>query len=102
MLTLPIKKQWFDMIVNGEKKEEYREIKPYYRKRFEKLWQGSLVGGNARREIILRNGYSKKSPSVIAETTITIGTGLPQWGAEEGKAYFILNILSTRPLRAEE
>ena len=29
MLTLPIKKKWFDMILSGEKKEEYREIKPY-------------------------------------------------------------------------
>lgn len=27
MLTLPIKRKWFDMIVSGEKKEEYREIK---------------------------------------------------------------------------
>lgn len=27
MLTLPIKKKWFDMIVSGEKAEEYREIK---------------------------------------------------------------------------
>ena len=26
MLTLPIKKKWFDMIKSGEKKEEYREI----------------------------------------------------------------------------
>ena len=34
MLTLPIKKKWFDMIVSGEKKEEYREIKPYYDSRF--------------------------------------------------------------------
>ena len=30
MLILPIKKKWFDMILSGEKKEEYREIKPYY------------------------------------------------------------------------
>ncbi len=30
MLILPIKKKWFDMIKKGEKKEEYREIKPYY------------------------------------------------------------------------
>ena len=29
MLILPIKKKWFDMIVSGEKKEEYREIKHY-------------------------------------------------------------------------
>lgn len=34
MLTLPIKKKWFDMIISGEKKEEYREIKPYYDTRF--------------------------------------------------------------------
>ena len=27
MLILPIKKKWFDMILSGEKKEEYREIK---------------------------------------------------------------------------
>ena len=30
MLTLPIKKKWFDMIKSGEKKEEYREIKNYW------------------------------------------------------------------------
>lgn len=30
MLTMPIKKKWFDMILSGEKKEEYREIKPYW------------------------------------------------------------------------
>lgn len=34
MLTLPIKKCWFDKIKTGEKKEEYREIKPYYTSRF--------------------------------------------------------------------
>ena len=34
MLVLPIKKKWYDMIVSGEKKEEYREIKPYYDSRF--------------------------------------------------------------------
>ena len=33
MLTLPIKRKWFDMILSGEKKEEYREIKPYYESR---------------------------------------------------------------------
>lgn len=30
MLILPIKKQWFDMIRREEKKEEYRENKPYW------------------------------------------------------------------------
>ncbi len=39
MLTLQIKKKWFDMILSGEKKEEYREIKPYYITRFRKLFR---------------------------------------------------------------
>lgn len=26
MLTLPIKKKWFDMILSGEKREEYKYI----------------------------------------------------------------------------
>lgn len=29
MLTLPIKRMWFDMIASGEKKEEYREAEQY-------------------------------------------------------------------------
>ena len=45
MLTLPIKKKWFDMIVSGEKKEEYREIKPYYDSRFMNAFGFLLVGG---------------------------------------------------------
>lgn len=32
-LHLTLKKKWFDMIASGEKKEEYREIKPYWLKR---------------------------------------------------------------------
>lgn len=45
MLILPIKKKWFDMIVSGEKKEEYREIKPYYDSRFMNAFGFILVGG---------------------------------------------------------
>lgn len=30
VLTISVKKEWFDKIVSGEKKEEYREIKPYW------------------------------------------------------------------------
>ena len=30
MLTLPIKKKWFDMILSGEKKEENKELKEMY------------------------------------------------------------------------
>lgn len=33
VLHLTLTKKWFDMIESGEKKEEYREIKPYWIKR---------------------------------------------------------------------
>ena len=33
-LHLNLKKNWFDMIKSGEKKEEYREITPYWCTRF--------------------------------------------------------------------
>ena len=39
MLTLPIMGKWFNMILSGEKGEEYREIKPYYMTRFKKIFE---------------------------------------------------------------
>lgn len=92
MLTLPIKKKWFDMILSGEKKEEYREIKPYYEKRFCHLWQGSLIGGNAERKIVFRNGYAKDSPYIIANCKLKAGEGKKEWGAAAGERYYILQI----------
>lgn len=38
MLVLNLKKEWFDKIKRGEKTHEYREVKPYWRKRFEKYF----------------------------------------------------------------
>ena len=32
-LVLTLKKKWFELIVKGIKKEEYRELKPYWFKR---------------------------------------------------------------------
>lgn len=76
MLTLPIKRMWFDMIASGEKKEEYREIKEYYDSRllnaFGAICVGDEVLHNALPEadrvewpvpVIFRNGYSKSGPS---------------------------------------
>lgn len=59
MLILPIKKKWFDMIVSGEKKEEYREIKPYYDSRFMNAFGFLLAGG----QMVLERQRRKKSGS---------------------------------------
>lgn len=100
MLTLPIKKKWFDMIRSEEKKEEYREIKPYYEKRFQKVWgEHAYVDSWGKpiywgeQKIRLRNGYSSDSPAIITTCTLSKKQGKPEWGAEPGKRYFVLTIL---------
>ena len=109
MLILPIKKKWFDMIVSGEKKEEYREIKPYYDSRFMNafgflLAGGQMVYGEAAPEeirkpwpvpVVFRNGYSKDSPEIVCKCTLQFGEGKPEWGAEPGKMYYVLKIQET-------
>lgn len=87
MLTLPIKKKWFDMILSGEKKEEYRDRSPYYETRLVKLFDDKK-----ERLIMFRNGYSKSSPSFVAKCSLSIGTGKEEWGAEKDKQYFVLTI----------
>ena len=95
MLILPIKKRWFDMIASGEKKEEYREIKPYYRKRFETIGPLDVYGLPVvnKTRVIFRNGYSTKSPQIEAEVTLDIKEGRPEWGSEPGAECYVLKIL---------
>lgn len=81
-LHLTIKKQWFDMILSGEKTEEYRDIKPYYNLRFI---------GKEYDTVVFRNGYARDAPSLTIELkAIRFGTGNPEWGAEVNKKYFVL------------
>lgn len=95
MLTLPIKKKWFDMILSGEKKEEYREIKPYYTRRFRTLWENAGINGvQETRKIRFRNGYSYDSPSLVATVHLSLGEGRPEWGALSGVKYYKLHIHS--------
>ena len=90
MLILPIKKKWFDMIKSGEKKEEYREIKPYYESRFRGYYYPKT---GMQPYILFRNGYRKDSPTIKCKVVITRGQGNQEWGAEPNKEYYILDIL---------
>lgn len=95
MLILPIKKKWFDMIKSGEKKEDYREIKPYWTTRFHKYFhnrRGLLVP----RKVIFRNGYKYNSPKIECICWLKRGQGKEEWGAELGKEYYILEILEVQ------
>ena len=95
MLTLPIKKKWFDMIKSGEKKEEYREIKPYYDNRF-KIYPPYESDFDS---IIFRNGYRKDSPKIKCYCYISRNYGKEEWGAEKDKLYYVLKILSVEEVK---
>lgn len=99
MLTLPIKKKWFDMIESGEKKEEYREYNQYYKSRFDNLFAKTKCGNV--RFIRFRNGYRKDSPTIECRVTLGHGLGRPEWGAIEDKWYYVLTIISVKRLEIE-
>ena len=107
MLTLPIKKKWFDLIKAREKIEEYREIKPYYASRFFKNYIDSgcslewVLNNNPEvyNFIRLRNGYSNNSPTIECHVRITKGYGKEEWGAEPNKLYYVLKILSVEEIK---
>ena len=96
MLTLPIKKKWFDMIVSGEKKEEYREIKPYWTRRFIGMnqplfsfrygYQQANVKGYTH--VKFSYGYTKRTMTFEIKE-ITIGKGKLEWGAPKGEVFII-------------
>ena len=103
MLILPIQKKWFDMIAEGIKREEYREIKPYWDSRLGNYYIGQVFDKYKKiglkrfttlgSTILFRNGYSLNSPHLECECALRIGQGKPEWGAEPNKEYYILEIL---------
>ena len=84
ILHLTLKKKWFDMIASGEKKEEYREIKPY--------WSSRLIEKDFT-HICFRNRYSKDAARITIELKgLCVCTGRTEWGAVEGEIYFVLDL----------
>lgn len=98
IIYFPIKKKWFSMILNREKTEEYREIKPFYEKRIKNIlghqkWQDLIKGETIFfGKVCFRNGYLNTSPYFISECSLKIGEGKTEWGAEKDKKYFIFII----------
>lgn len=98
MLILPIKKKWFDMILSGEKKEEYREIKPYYTSRFSKVFSmvDDIPVDLMETQVKFTNGYGNKVPSFIADCHLEKRTGKEEWGAEKDVVYYVFCIEKIR------
>lgn len=109
MLVLPMKKKWFDMILSGEKKQEFREFKTYWRTRVNN-WE-SANGENSTKEMIFRevvfksqqpilfvNGYGTKAPRFVGWSngySVRSTVRHQEWGegAYEGVRHYAFHIL---------
>lgn len=88
VLRLPIKTEWFDMILSGVKLVEYRQMKETIRRRLYHK-DGTLKDWDA---VEWTAGYGLKHPRVIYTfDKMDIGaTGNPKWGAVEGERYYCI------------
>lgn len=99
-LHLNVKKEWFFMILDEIKKEEYRSLKPYY---FKKLFKNFKEDGcidpvdfeefQDYDTITFSNGFAKTRPQFVIEfNSISIGAGLKEWGAKEDEYCFCIGL----------
>lgn len=114
-LQLSLKTKWFEMTKAGIKTEDYREVNDYWLKRLtiqpkDITWalskeQIDLICNNFYNNInlpvlkhydynIMTLGYPKSDDQSriikLDHKGIEIGAGNPEWGAEEGKLYFVI------------
>ena len=107
VLYLSLKKQWFDMIKSGEKKEEYREITSYWIKRITDIeshlnefntlvMTGKPIPMKPYTHVHFTLGYPKKDEKdkhmVFKIKGIHIRNGIEKWGAIPNKDYFVIEL----------
>lgn len=119
ILYITLKKKWFDMTSAGIKKEEYREIKPYWcarlllydgKKMSQQFWDEYISErqGLSQVDLLLprinsvpytkveaKNGYGKLNPTIqYVPMGLRIGEPEPDWcePGDIGRNVFILSI----------
>lgn len=109
ILHITLKKKWFDMILSGEKKEEYREIKPYWITRLiqyqihpenidkDRAWSDIKINEcklvSKYTHIQFKNGYQKNAPLFIIEMKgIEVGKPKESWSDNMLQDVFIIKL----------
>ena len=102
VLTLSVKKKWFDMIKSGEKTEEYREAKHFWIVRLlvdasaftlRCVYYPELLVFKPFTHVLFINGYGDDKPRVEKEIeSISIGKPRKGWCPDEflDKDYFVI------------
>ena len=107
ILHLPLKAKWYEMIESRVKTEEYREIKPYWMKRFAKLvparykamwnkclnkkdysWFRHKLISTTYDAVQFSYGYTTRTMTFEIDS-ITIGQGVSEWGAPSEDVFII-------------
>jgi len=113
VLFLTLNKKWYKKIASGEKKEEYRKIKPYWIKRFIN-WQdepeqgikelvkqfefdrdkSDFIKAHAKKFdlIVFVNGYGDAPTMIVESRGLEINTGRADWGALPNQFCFVLKL----------
>lgn len=106
-LDLVLKVKWYEMIASGVKREEYREIKPYWERRLlalpedmscveatpESVKDAICHGASIRRFDFVRFHRAYTSTTMtFAVCGIDVSVGNAHWGAADGVEYFVIRL----------
>lgn len=93
ILHLTLKKQYFDMIAAGIKKEEYREMKEFWFNRLMEFVNKQPTAFKKFGLICFTNGYSKKAPTLLVECKgISTGHAKQEWAEGWTGICFIISL----------
>lgn len=91
ILHLTLTGKWYDEIASGRKKEEYRDITPFWKSRLEQAFDGKTTFKKYD-AIRFRRGRYGKTTMLVECRSIYVGYGRPELGAPEGKEVYILDL----------
>ena len=95
ILSLVLKKKWYELIAAGEKKEEYRDVKPYWTKRIYR-WADDFNTCGALPVVEFALGYHKGRPKMAFLRPFMLfwkrsDAKYPEWG-EPKTPHFVIPI----------
>ncbi len=82
-LFLILKGEWYRMIEQGIKLEEYRNITEYWERR---------ISNREYKTVTFQLGYSLKNRMTFEAASIRKGMGNSKWGATPFKRYFVITL----------
>lgn len=94
VLRLTLKKEWFDMILSGEKKEEYRDIKDYWRARLEETPRYPFEFNPKHFDLVeFTNGYGSDKPRIVVQCFgIELGESKPEWCGGVQDYFYVIHL----------